>query len=148
MKTISPFQIVSSRIRKLSMAVGQISPGAVYKTTYTFKCSSPDVNESDEEYYGKIAFCVVAVIKSDNAKLMNVTLDMEGSFRTKKDDQARTMGIDLNKFLTMIDMNGLVALSQIARATLLSITSLSGIQPGLMMPMLNINELKKQRRIN
>lgn len=58
------------------------------------------------------------------------------------------MGIDLNKFLTMIDMNGLVALSQIARATLLSITSQSGIQPGLMMPMLNINELKKQRRIN
>lgn len=147
MSIVSPFQMRSSRIRKLNLSVGEVQKGVSYKTSFAFKCTAPSVEEMADEFHGKIAFCVVATIKNEDSHLLSVTLDIEGIFVIKNDESSQNAGIDIARFRDMVDMNGLVALSQIVRATLLSVTSQSGIQPSLMMPMININHLRKQRRI-
>lgn len=131
----------------MTLTLGELMKDTKYSTSFSFKCSSPRVEVIGNEFHGKIAFCVIAAIKNDESTLMNVSLDMEGHFVVVNDDAAQKAGIDINRFAEMVDMNGLVALSQIVRATLLSVTAQSGIQPGLVMPMINIVELKKQKRM-
>lgn len=46
-------------------------------------------------------------------------------------------------FMKMLELNGVVALSQFTRSYVLSATALAGINPPVRLPMINIYQLKK-----
>lgn len=45
--------------------------------------------------------------------------------------------------MKMLELNGVVALSQLTRSYVLSATALAGINPPVRLPMINIYQLKK-----
>lgn len=46
----------------------------------------------------------------------------------------------------MLELNGVVTLSQLARAYVLSVTSLSGINPPVKLPMINVLALRDKKK--
>lgn len=50
-----------------------------------------------------------------------------------------------DQFLEMLEVNGLIALSQISRAYIISVTSQSGINPPVRMPMIDIRKLREMK---
>ena len=64
---------------------------------------------------------------------------MEGAFACV------TQADNMNKFEEMLEINGLVTLSQISRAYILSATSQAGIPP-VKMPMINVIKLREKKR--
>ncbi|WP_231968927.1 hypothetical protein [Thermoanaerobacterium sp. RBIITD] len=48
----------------------------------------------------------------------------------------------------MIELNGLTTLSQLSRTYILTVTSLSGINPPVKLPMVNIFKLIQQKKDN
>jgi hypothetical protein len=51
-------------------------------------------------------------------------------------------------FLGTIELNGLTTLSQLSRTYILTVTSLSGINPPVKLPMVNIFKLIQQKKDN
>lgn len=49
-------------------------------------------------------------------------------------------------FMDMLELNGVVTLSQLARAYVLSVTSLSGINPPVKLPMINVVALREKKK--
>lgn len=61
----------------------------------------------------------------------------EGKFLGNKNSLKR------EDFMKMLELNGVVALSQLTRSYVLSATALAGINPPVRLPMINIYQLKK-----
>ena len=73
--------------------------------------------------------------------MFKIELVMEGAFGIE------SSLLTEDKFLEMLEVNGLITLSQISRAYILSVTSQAGIPP-VRVPMINIlklQEMKKQK---
>jgi len=58
---------------------------------------------------------------------------MEGAFKSESLDEAM--------FKQMVELNGLVTLSQMSRSYIQSVTAQSGINPPVKMPLIDINRL-------
>jgi len=58
---------------------------------------------------------------------------------------ANNEALNINIFKDMVEKNGLVALSQIARSYLISATALSGINPAIKLPMINVFSLIERK---
>jgi preprotein translocase subunit SecB len=83
--------------------------------------------------------------KVGKSNLFKFDLTMEGAFL------GGINSLSKDKFSEMLELNGLVTLSQISRSFLLSVTSQSGINPPVRLPMINVVSLiekKKSERDN
>ena len=49
-------------------------------------------------------------------------------------------------FNDMLELNGVVTLSQLARAYVMSVTALSGINPPVKLPMINVISLREKKK--
>ncbi|WP_223814627.1 hypothetical protein [Thermoanaerobacterium thermosaccharolyticum] len=76
------------------------------------------------------------------SKLLKINLTMEGVF------VGNTQKLKQEDFLDMLELNGLTTLSQLSRAYILTVTSLSGINPPVKLPMVNIFKLMQQKKNN
>ena len=52
----------------------------------------------------------------------------------------------MEHFRQMLELNGVVTLSQISRSFILSVTSQSGINPPVRIPMVNVLALKEKKQ--
>lgn len=92
----------------------------------------------DESYYGIIDFIVNLTGNIEDGEMFKIHLKMRGNFIGSKNN------LDIDKFTEMLEVNGTATLSQISRAYLTSVTSLSGIPP-IILPMVNIYAMKKYK---
>lgn len=138
---LADFQFVGNKVSKFEIETKDIkSNGNKSNITFEFDYDILDIKEDEDRYIGFIQFNVLVKAKVKNAILFKITLNMEGAFvgnanKLKSDD-----------FREMLELNGLTTLSQLSRAYILSVTALSGINPPIKLPMINIISLVKQKK--
>ena len=78
--------------------------------------------------------------KAGKSLLFSISLAMEGAFVGNPEL------LSIDKFKDMLELNGVITLSQISRSFLISVTSQSGINPPVRLPMINVFALREQKR--
>lgn len=98
-----------------------------------------EFNESNEAHFGIIELLIRGKASVGKSNLFKFDLTMEGAFLGGTDSLSK------EKFSEMLELNGIVTLSQISRSFLLSVTSQSGINPPVRLPMINVVSLIKKK---
>lgn len=98
-------------------------------------------NEEEQGFYGAIDFILDLTGNIEESELFKIHLKMRGNFIGSKKK------LSASKFREMLEINGIATLSQISRAYLTSVTSLSGIPP-INLPMINVYAMKKYKENN
>ncbi len=107
--------------------------------SFEFDYNVKGIEKHDNNLIGIIEFIVKAKATSKKKLFFKIVLVMEGAFACVKQIDNE------NKFQEMLEINGLVTLSQLSRAYILSVTSQSGI-PSVKMPMINVIKLREMKR--
>ncbi|MCP2239500.1 protein-export chaperone SecB [Thermoanaerobacterium thermosaccharolyticum] len=142
-KVLADFQFLANRVSEFKIETRDIRTNEFkVHVTYDFDYNIKEVKEFEDKYIGYIEFITVIKAKVKNSILFKINLTMEGVFvgniqKLKRDD-----------FLDMLELNGLTTLSQLSRAYILTVTSLSGINPPVKLPMVNIFKLIQQKKNN
>lgn len=138
----SDFQFLGNRIVEFFIKTENSNPGKL-EIRSNIDYNINNIIEKDEMFVGTLDFIVdISGETTDGSKPLLIKLVMEGGFIASKEK------ISIDIFSDMIEKNGLVALSQISRAYLISATSLSGISPAIKLPMINVFSLiEKKKRI-
>ena len=139
-EVIAEFQFLGNRVTKFNfdnrlIKANEQRADIAYEFDYNVKA----VQELDNKLLGIIEFMVKIKSMIKKKIFFNIDLVMEGAFAC--DTQADTADM----FQEMLEVNGLVTLSQISRAYILSVTSQSGIPP-VKMPMLNVIKLRERKK--
>lgn len=142
-KVLADFQFVANRVSEFKIETRDIATNeAKVHVTYDFDYNIKEINEFDDKYIGYIEFITVIKAKVKNSILFKINLTMEGVF------VGNTQKLKQEDFLDMLELNGLTTLSQLSRAYILTVTSLSGINPPVKLPMVNIFKLMQQKKNN
>lgn len=138
---LADFQFAGNRVSSFLIETKDIgAKGVKANVTFDFDYNTKNFEESDERYIGDLEFVVSVKAKIKNAILFKIDLKMDGLFigNPKK--------ISKENFIDMLELNGVVTLSQLARAYVLSVTSLSGINPPVKLPMINVVALRDKKK--
>ena len=107
--------------------------GRPVNIAFDFDYDIKDIQQEDASWYGLIDYVVKVKATVKKKVLFKIDLVMEGAFRSD------SLGED--EFKEMVEVNGLITLSQISRAYILSVTAQSGINPPIRVPMVNVNKM-------
>lgn len=139
-QVIADFQFVGNRVCKFEFETKDINASeSKAKLSFDFDYNILNIEEHDDRYVGYIEFIVIIKAKIKNLNLFKLNLIMEGAFT------GNINKLDEEQFREMLELNGLTTLSQLSRAYILSVTSLSGISPSIKLPMINVIALIKQK---
>lgn len=140
-KFLADFQIVANRVsdfnfKTFSLGKEEIKTDIKYDIDYNI--IKIDNNESN---WSAIEQLIVTINgKSGDDDLFILKLIMEGIF------VGDVNKLDREKFIQRLELNGLATLSHLSRAYIVSVSSLSGINPPLKLPMFNIHSLIKIKK--
>lgn len=110
----------------------------IVKVDYDMDYEIVSCNELEDNYLGSINLIVNLIGKIEDEKMFEIYLTMNGKFTGSKNN------LSIDKFEEMLKVNGTATLSQISRAYITSVTSLSGII-SINLPMVNIHAMKKYK---
>ncbi|MDO9534418.1 MAG: protein-export chaperone SecB [Bacillota bacterium] len=137
---LAEFQFLGNRVSSLNFDARVIEAKAQRaELSFEFDYNVKAVEEHENKLIGIIEFIVKAKATSKKKIFFEIDLVMEGAFAY--DAKTDTEG----KFQDMLEINGIVTLSQISRAYILSVTSQSGIPP-VKMPMINVIKLRERKK--
>lgn len=137
---LAEFQFLGNRVSRFHFDTGVIDAKARHaELLFEFDYNVKGIEKHDNNLIGIIEFIVNAKAKSKKKLYFKIALVMEGAFACV------TQADNMNKFEEMLEINGLVTLSQISRAYILSATSQAGIPP-VKMPMINVIKLREKKR--
>ncbi|HHW03149.1 MAG TPA: preprotein translocase subunit SecB [Thermoanaerobacterales bacterium] len=137
-KIIAIFQMIASRVVNFKLEtkeVGKNKEKVNIKNDFDYEVIK--LEEHDEAYYGVVQFKSNFVAKKGKSILFKINIVYEGKFIGDKN------ALKQEDFKKMLELNGVVALSQFTRSYVLSATALAGINPPVRMPMINIHQLRK-----
>jgi preprotein translocase subunit SecB len=103
------------------------------KVAFDFDYNLKELKYETGSSFGLIEYIVKVKALVKKKVLFKIDLVMEGAFRSE------TLGE--KDFKEMVEVNGLITLSHISRAYIISVTAQSGINPPVRIPMVNINKL-------
>lgn len=138
---IADFQFAGNRVSSFSIETKDIeTKGVKTNIFFDFDYNTKGYEETEDRYVGEIEFIVLVKAKIKNSILFKIDLKMEGLFlgNPKK--------LSKENFIDMLELNGVVTLSQLARAYFISVTALSGINPPVKLPMINVVSLREKKK--
>lgn len=137
----SDFIFFGNRVNSFNLITNRINTkGQRVNVSFYFDYNVEDIQRGEDKLAGVIEFIVKARATVKKRILYKVELVMEGAFGCESKQ------LSDEKFLEMLEVNGLITLSQISRAYIISVTSQSGITPPLRMPMINIMKLREMKK--
>ncbi|OLN33078.1 protein-export chaperone SecB [Desulfosporosinus metallidurans] len=137
---LADFQFLGNRVSKLVLDTRLIEEEkGRAEVTIDFDYKVNEVETKENKFLATLSLIIQVKAKIKNKILFRVELEMDGLFA----GDARE--ISQEKFMNMLEMNGLVTLLHISRAYLLSVTSQSGIQPPVKIPMINVLKLREKK---
>lgn len=137
----SDFIFFGNRVKNFSLVTRQVNKKDQQATlSFDFDYNVNDVPRNEEKLLGIIEFIVKARATVKRRMLFKVELVMEGAFGCESKQLSN------ERFLELLEVNGLITLSQISRAYIISVTSQSGINPPLKMPMINVMKLREMKK--
>ena len=107
--------------------------------SFVFYYDTDEVEEDGNRLLCVLRFIVQIKAKVKNKILFKIELEMEGMFTGNNDRLSR------EKFMEMLEINGLVNLLHLSRAYLISVTAQSGINPPVRLPMINVLILREEK---
>lgn len=141
-KIMADFQFLNNKVVEFSMQNSLLNAKKKsIKIDFDMDYEVISCNEVDEGFYGIIDFIVNLTGSIEESETFKIHLKMRGNFIGSKNN------LSVDKFREMLEVNGTATLSQISRAYLTSVTSLSGIPP-INLPMINIYAMKKYKENN
>lgn len=139
-EVLAEFQFLGNRVTKFNLDTRIINVQEQRaEISYEFDYNVKGVKEQKNRLVGIIEFIVKAKSTVKKKLFFRIDLVMEGAFTCEI--QTDTEGM----FQELLEINGLITLSQISRAYILSVTAQSGIPP-VKMPMININKLREKKK--
>jgi preprotein translocase subunit SecB len=106
---------------------------------FDFDYNIKDLKSEAGNAFGLINYVVKVKASVKKKVLFKIELVMEGAFQSKT--------LAEKDFKEMVEVNGLITLSHISRAYIISASAQSGINPPVRVPMVNINKLIEQKKI-
>lgn len=106
--------------------------------SFDFDYNIKDIQQNNNSSYGLIDYTVIVKATIKKKVLYKIKLIMEGAFSSET--------LDENTFKDMIEINGLITLSQISRAYIQSVTAQSGFKEPVRVPMINVMKLIEQKK--
>lgn len=136
-EVLSDFQFLGHRVKNFKLDTQAVkSSGEREDASFDFDYNVVALDEHNEKLIGIIEFIVRAKATTNRGLRLKTILVMEGGFSCNEAIK--------DKFQEMLEINGLVTLSQISRSYLMSVTSQSGVPP-LRMPMINVKMLREKK---
>lgn len=141
-KILADFQFIGNRVEQFRIETKdiQITESRAQITT-DFDYNIKEIKKLEDNFFGRIEFITIIRAKVKNAFLFKISLSMEGAFI------GNSSKLNLEKFHEMLELNGLVTLSQLSRSYILSVTALSGINPPVKLPMINVVSLRQHKKV-
>jgi len=136
---LADFQFLGNRVSKLALETRNIEVKGKSNLSFDFDYKVLDVLDEQSRFLGILMFIVKVKAKIQNKLLFTISLEMEGHFAGNPANLPR------EKFIEMLELNGLVTLLHISRAYIASITAQSGINPPIMIPMINVLKLRAEK---
>lgn len=125
---------LGNRVVTFSLSTNMVNTkGMSANISFDFDYDIKDLQQEETSWYGLIDYVVKVKATVKKKVLFKIDLVMEGAFRSD------SLGED--EFKEMVEVNGLITLSQISRAYILSVTAQSGINPPIKVPMVNVNKM-------
>lgn len=137
-EVLADFQILGTRVSKLVLDTRIIEKGRA-DVSFDFDYEIGEVGEEGNRFQGILKFMIKAKAKVKNKILFKIELETEGLFAGNSEKLSR------EKFIEMLEINGLITLLHISRAYLISVTAQSGIRPPLQIPMVNVLKLREKK---
>ncbi len=139
-KISADFQFIGSRIARFSIETNSLN---MKKSKVTVNLDVDyniiEISEKNEKYVGIINYIVDIKATSQKSTLFKICLNMEGMFAGNSNK------INKEQFRNMLELNGVATLSHLSRSYILATTSMSGINPPVKLPMINIHKLKEAK---
>jgi preprotein translocase subunit SecB len=140
-KVIADFQLVKNRVAEFIIETKPLdTKGTPAKLDFDIDYKVLEISEEPDKFIGVIAFETIAKAKIKNMVLFKMNLKMEGVFFGNSEILKRS------DFETMLELNGIATLSNLSRAYILSVSALSGLNPPIKLPMINIHKLKDLKK--
>jgi len=137
-KIVASFQMIASRVVRFELETKEVNnDNEKVNVRNSFDYEVVRIEEHEDDYYGVVQFKTDFVAKIGRKTLFKIFVVYEGKFMGNKNI------LKQEDFQRMLELNGVVALSQFTRSYVLSVTALAGINPPVRLPMININQLKK-----
>jgi preprotein translocase subunit SecB len=105
---------------------------------FDFDYNLKDLKHEDGNSFGLLDYAVKVKATVKKKVFFKIDLLMEGAFKSET--------LSKEDFKNMVEVNGLITLSHITRAYIISVTAQSGINPPVRVPMVNINKLIEQKK--
>lgn len=144
-EVLADFQFVANRIANFTLETkDNDTKGSKAQVSFDFDYNILQLDKSEERYIGILEFSAIIKAKVKKSILFKSNLQMEGIF------VGNPQKLSEDKFKEMIELNGVATLSQLSRAYIMSVSALSGINPPIKMPMINVFSLKekKDKKVN
>jgi preprotein translocase subunit SecB len=136
---MADFQFLGNRVDKFVLDTKLIEEKGRSSIAFDFDYEVVEVAEDNALFFGIIQLIVQGKAKIKNKILFKIDLKMEGAFSGNAEKLSH------QKFTDMLEMNGLITLLHISRAYVLSVTSQSGINPPVKLPMVNVIKLREKK---
>lgn len=140
-EVLADFQFIGNRVSSFVLDTKLVdTKGQKVTADFQFDYNILQCDIENERHIGIIEFITHGKAKVGRNILFKIDLAMEGAF-------LGNLGIlTTERFKEMLEQNGLVTLSQISRSFLLSVTSQSGINPPVRLPMINVLALNEKKK--
>lgn len=139
-EVLADFQFIANRISQFSLETKDVENKAgKAQVSFNFDYNILQLEKQGERYIGCIEFASFIKAKVRNSILFKVDLKMEGIFVGDPNK------LTVEQFKEMAELNGIATLSQLCRAYILSISALSGINPAIKLPMINVFSLREKK---
>ncbi|MGM0653057.1 MAG: preprotein translocase subunit SecB [Bacillota bacterium] len=130
----SDLVFVGSRVSSFNLTTNKINKkGQPVDVSFDYDYNIQELQHEGSNSFGVIEFIVHIKATVKKKVLFKLDLVMEGAFKSESLDEAM--------FKQMVELNGLVTLSQMSRSYIQSVTAQSGINPPVKMPLIDINRL-------
>jgi len=137
-KVLADFQFLKNRVSKFSVDYKAID---LKEKSTLINCDIDynviDFIEDDNKFIGILNFVVDLKAKTKSSVLFKMHLTMEGTFA------GNSKKLNIEQFKDMLELNGVATLSQFSRSYISSVSALSGINPPVNLPMINIHALRE-----
>lgn len=139
-EAVADFQMLAYRVSKFEFETNNIedAKGRI-KPSIKFDYNILDANEKEKTFQGTLQFIVNVKIKKGEDSLIKLNLSYEAKFIGNK------KALSLEKFVEMMQLNGVATLMHIARSYILTTSAAAGITPPIKIPMINIYKLKEKK---
>lgn len=139
-EVMADFQFLGNRVSKLVIETKIVDQKGRAELSHDFDYTIAEISEKDESWFGILQLSIQVKAKIKNKILFKIDLIMEGAFAGNVEK------IPKDKFVEMLEMNGLANLLNISRAYLVGVSAQTGINPPVRIPMINLLKLKEKKK--